>query len=386
MTTRRRSSGEGTVYRDEATGRWVGQMDAGRTDTGKRRRVKVTGASRKEVIDKLRARRTAMEAGDQALATATLATLLDEWEAAVVSTMTPNNAEHARWALKHLRRGLGHHRLLDLRVTHVETFLRARAAGGLNRTSVGRLRAVLGRVLRWGQRRELVARNVAELAELPPAAPPKEGRSLTVDELRALLDAAKGTRLEAVWVVLGGVGLRPGEALGLTWSDVDLKAGIVHVRRGLKWPEGGAPHLGDLKTARSRRSIALPAPVVSAFKAHRARWLEARMALGATDWTHQDRDDGGLIFTTEAGTPIEATNLRRDLAAIATKAGVGHLRPYDLRHTAASLMAAAGLRLEQVADVLGHDGITMARHVYVHALAPTVDAAVAPLGEALGER
>ncbi len=88
---------------------------------------------------------------------------------------------------------------------------------------------------------------------------------------------------------------------------------------------------------------------------------------------------------TEAGTPVDPSNLRRELDRLASEAELGPLRPYDLRHTAASLMVDLGTPLEKVADVLGHASLVMARTVYVHAVAPTVDAAVNPMGRALGE-
>jgi hypothetical protein len=56
-----------------------------------------------------------------------------------------------------------------------------------------------------------------------------------------------------------------------------------------------------------------------------------------------------------------------------------------MRHSAASLMSAAGVPLEHVADVLGHNGTRMAVLVYCHVLAPTVDAAAAPMQALLGE-
>lgn len=364
MSGRRRAAGEGAIYCDEKTNRWVGQLDAGRTDTGKRRRLKVTGRTRSEAADKLRVRRAALEVGDRALATMTVGDLLDEWEAAVVPTMTPNTAEQYRWSLRHLRPALGHHRLTELRAHHVEQFLKAKAdGGGLNRTSLTRLRSNFGRMLRWAQRRDQVSRTVAELAEVPPAAPPRSGRSLDRDELRQMLDAARGRRLEAFWTVLAGVGLRPGEALGLRWVDVDLDSGIVHVRQALKWREN-TPILGDLKTGRSRRSLGVPAPVVTALWAHRTRQAQERLALR---WPAEWAD---LVFVSEAGTPLLMSNIRRELDKFTATASIGRLRPYDLRHTCASLLADAGVPVERIADFLGHDGIRMARTVYVHALAP----------------
>lgn len=377
--SKRRAHGEGSIYLDANRDRWVGTLDVGRDPaSGSRRRVKVTGDSRADVAKRLRARRQAIQAGDTAPATMSVADLLDQWEGAVVATMTPNtardNSDHARAA----RAGLGAVRLVDLRAHHVETFLTARADAGLSRSVVRRSRFTLARALRWGQRRDLVARNAAELSEMPPTPPPAEGRALTAPELRQLLSKAAGSRYEALWWTMAGLGLRPGEARALSWADVDLDGAVIHVRHALKLHDG-RPVLGELKTAKSRRSLAMPAPVVDALRAHRLRWTEERLALGA-DWPTEWSD---LVFVTENGRPLDPNNAHRTLSRLAKAAGLGHLRPYDLRHTAASLMADSGTRIEQVADVLGHAGLHLARSTYIHTTAPTVDSAAAPMGDAL---
>lgn len=388
----RRGKGDGSIFEEPERNRWVGVVDLGKDGTGRRRRVKVTGPSRAEVARRLKQRRAELEAGATAPATMTVADLIAEWSTSVIPTLSPATGEAMRWAADLLTAGLGGHRVNALRATHVERFLRSAAAGTvprpagwtrdpgpLSRASVSRLRSVLGRILRWGQRRDLVAKDVAALAELPAGDKAREGRALTAVELRRLLAAAEGTRLAAVWAVLGGLGLRPGEALGLSWADVDLDGAILHVRSTLKW-HAGTPTLGPLKTVRSRRSLAMPGPVSDALRAHRLRQVEERLAVGdrwPAEWAQ-------LVFVTDAGTPIDKANLRRDLRAVAAAAGIeGHLRPYDLRHSCASLMAAAGVPLEHVADVLGHDGLRMARLVYTHALSPTIGAAAAPMGTAL---
>ncbi len=388
----RRGKGDGSIFEEPDRNRWVGVLDLGTDGTGRRRRVKVTGPSRPEVARRLKQRRAELEAGATAPATMTVADLIGEWSSAVVPTLSPATGDAMGWAADLLTAGLGAHRLNALRATHIERFLRSAAAGTVPRpagrkrdpgplsaASVSRLRSVLGRILRWGQRRDLVAKDVAALAELPAGEKAREGRALTAGELRRLLVAAEGTRLAAVWSVLGGLGLRPGEALGLSWADVDLEGGLLHVRSALTW-QATTPSLGALKTSRSRRSLAMPEPVRDALRAHRRRQVEERLAVGDR-WPAAWAD---LVFITERGTPVDAANLRRDLRAIAGRAGIeGPLRPYDLRHTAASLMAAAGVPLEHVADVLGHDGLRMARLVYTHALSPTVGAAAAPMGAAL---
>src|SRR5438552_18130240 len=129
------------------------------------------------------------------------------------------------------------------------------------------------------------------------------------------------------------LGLRRGEALGLSWDDLDLDKGTLIVRQALK-REGGGLVLGAVKTAGSRRALNLPRPVIEALRAHRRRQVEARLTVG-TGWT-----DNGLVFTSTIGTPIDPANLRHYFAALCQRAGLGHRHPPKLRHTAPPIMIA----------------------------------------------
>ncbi len=389
MSGRRRGAGEGSLSYDRTADRWRGILDLGTDGTGKRRRVKVTAKTKKEAAERLAAKRAEYEAGDRAPSTMTVADLIDEWLAAVTPSMTPQTAQFARWTSEHSRYHLGAKRLTALRAADVDAALAKIAEGepatatrparpALNRTSVGRVRGTLARILRWAQRRDLVARNAAELSEMPKAKAKREGRSLTAEELEKVLAQFSGHRLEALWRILAGCGLRPAEALGLRWSDVDFENGVVHVTQALAWRQG-EPVVTALKTARSKRSLGAPGPVVEALRRHRKSQAAERLALRwPTDWAD-------LVFLSEDGTPLDRSNLRRQLNAATKAAKVGHVRIYDLRHTCASLMADAGVRLEDIADYLGHEGTNMARSTYVHRLTEVVDAAVIPLGKAMGE-
>lgn len=376
-TARKRANGEGTIYWSEERGRFEGLLDLGRGPDGKRQRRKVTGSTRAQVATKLADLRRQVEAGLPVGGGAmTVGDLLARWLADVLPTrVEAGTVAGYRWAIeKHLAPGLGATRLMKLTPEQVERFLVAKSTT-LGRSSLVRLRAVLGQALRWAEKRGYVARNAAGLADLPAVTKaPKQGRALTIDEARALLEAARPNRLYALWLTQLSLGLRPGEAAALSVDDVDLDAGVVHVHSSLRWTDG-RPTLEAPKTTRSRRSLRAPASVVAALRSHRADQAACRLAL-VDEWPAQW---SGLLFTTEAGTPLDPANVRREFRKVVAAAGLGDLRPYDLRHSAASLLAADGVPLEHVADFLGHDGLRMARLVYVHASGPSVDVAAAPM-------
>jgi integrase len=245
-------------------------------------------------------------------------------------------------------------------------------AAGKGRRTVARVRSYLGLALVVAQRRNKISRNVGRIAEMPATPPPAQRRSLTTEQATALLRAAEANRLKALFVTGLMLGLRPGELTGLRWQDVDLKAGRVVVDVSLK-RERGKLRLGETKTAKSRRVLKIPSPVIDALQAHRVRQKEEQLRAGPS-WMNS-----GLVFTTEVGTPIDPTNLRRAFHKLTDQAGLGPWAPNELRHSAASLLSAAGVPLEEIADVLGHVGTRMLEQHYRHQTRPAVEAHVATM-------
>jgi integrase len=245
--------------------------------------------------------------GDQK---ATLDEFLSRWLANSVTVRSPNTRANLKWAVGHIVGGLGGRRLRDLSADDVEAFLRAEAAAGLSRSSLVRIHSTLKRALRHAERVGKVARNVAALVDTPDG-PTSEARSLTVDEARRLLDAARGDRFEALYIAGLMIGPRPGELLGLTWADVDLDRAVIYIVRALTRAPDGRLALSQPKTPRSRRTVDLPAPLVATLRAHKARQATERLAAGKT-W----QDHGARIHHhgRHAGRPVEpaARVLRAD--------------------------------------------------------------------------
>ncbi|MCU1356327.1 MAG: Integrase [Acidimicrobiales bacterium] len=385
MSPRRRANGEGSVFWNDSRSRFEGFLDLGTGADGRRIRRKVVGKTRSEVTTRLADLRHQAERGlplaDGAMS---VADLLDRWlSTAAAARVEPNTLDSYRWAARHLTRGLGTRRLAKLTPEDVEELLRIKS-GTLGKASLIRVRSVLVQALTWAEKRGYVSRNVAALSELPSdARPPRSGRALTINEAGTFVAAAQGNQYFALWLTQLCLGLRPGEVAALQWSDIDLSGGVIHIRSSLRWSrqdhEDGPKIPTLVKTKggpRGRRSLAAPPSMVHALIQHRERY-EADVELRSPHW----RD---LVFANERGGPLDPANIRRQLGKVVLAGGLGHLRPYDLRHSAASLLAAAGVPIEVIADLLGHEGIRMARLVYVHAVSPTVDAAAGPMERLLG--
>jgi integrase len=225
--------------------------------------------------------------------------------------------------------------------------------------------------MRWG----LIFRNVVALSRGPKVVR-TEGRTLTPDQARRLIEAARGRRNEALFALMLATGLRRGEALGLKWQDFDRYSGIIRVARQLT-REGSVLVTSDTKTFRSRRALNLPEPLVAALLEHERRQGEERVRR-RTRWV-----EGDFIFTSRRGTPLDPRNFYREFRAICDDAGLGHWHPHELRHSAASLMLAQGVKLHVVSQVLGHSSSRMTSDVYGHLLEPDRREAARAMGALL---
>jgi len=224
------------------------------------------------------------------------------------------------------------------------------AAAGLSPRTVQYLRAILrralGQALKWG----LLARNVATLVD-PPRVERHEVEPLTPEQAKALLATCRGDRLEALYTVA--------LALGLRWDDVDLDGDMLRVRKQLQRIDGKL-QLTEPKTARSRRSIALPGFAVQALREHRVRQFEERLLAGSR-W-----QDMGLVFPSTIGTPVEPRNLVPQYHRLLDRAGLPAKRFHDLRHTCATLLLIQGEDIRVVMDVHGHSQISLTANTYQH--------------------
>lgn len=375
----RRGNGEGSIYQRKTTDkRWCASVSMGYDEGGKPVRKVVTAKTRAEVVKKLKAIQRQLDDGlplpDQSM---TVAQLLDRWYADVLRHQVAESAAlgYRSVANHHIVPSIGRKKLAALTTSDVDRLLSSKIDAGLAVSTVRRIRSVLAQAIDQGIRWGAVNRNVASLARAPRA-PRKEGRTLTPEQAHKFLEQLSGHRNEALYALMLSVGLRRGEALGLRWDDFNERTGVIQVRRQLQRETTGLV-LKDTKTARSRRAINLPRPMLAMLKTHRTQQAADRLALGAA-WT-----ETGYIFTSSVGTPIDPRNLLREFKSICADAGLGNWHVHELRHSAASLMLAMGVPIQVVSEVLGHASIRMTADVYGHILAPDRQAAADAMGRVL---
>jgi integrase len=289
-----------------------------------------------------------------------VATFLDRWLVDVHKpAVRPSTFRRAQQIVRlHLVPELGRTRLTKLTPDQVQHLLNAKFDGGLSACTVWHIHAVLRGALNHAVRWGLVNRNVACLAR-PPRVPKAEIKPFDPAEARAFLEAIKGERLEAVFVVAMATGLRQGELLGLRWQDVDLDAGTLQVRHALQ-TIAKVPTLIEPKSHTSRRTIVLPAIAVTALKNHRQRQVQERLVAGPT-WV-----EGNFTFASSLGKPLAASWVYRSFKRVLEKNGFRDQRFHDLRHCCASLLLACGVSPRVVMEQLGHSQISLTLNTYSH--------------------
>ena len=390
MIDNKRGNGEGSVYQEgakrarvlgtECDGRWVAQIVI---DGKLRRSFHPTEAKAKTGLRSMQsAAATGVGVADGNL---TVTDVLTRWQTRVLAgrNSSPKTIETYNWCIERIKDEIGSRRVRSLDVDAVEAALDRMAAGdkdhpALGKASLIKVRSVLGQAFDFALKRQWVTRNVVRLAELTPDAKrPKERRALTAEQAKKLLEQLRGDRLEAFFAIMLTVGLRPGEAAGLQWEDVDLDAGRIGIRSGVRVENNRAVLVDELKTKRARRTIDLPAYPADALRRHRL--AQNRERLAATAWA-----DERLVFTSNNGNVLDPHNVARVLSKHTNAAGLGKWSPNELRHTAASLLSAEGVPLEYIADLLGHTNTRMLESNYRHSVQPSIGAAVAAMDKLIG--
>lgn len=212
--------------------------------------------------------------------------------------------------------------------------------------NVSQMRAVLRQAFAYALEEEYIKRNPFDRAKAPHVER-RQAETLTIEQRRQLLNAARGDRLEVLWHLYSRLGLRKGEGLGLRWCDIDWEKGTLTIRQQYT-AIGSQVILSTPKTKRSLRTIPIPADI-----------LALLIALPR---------DGDLIFCLRDGSPQPPYTILPRLRRLLVRAKLPPtMTVHDLRHTALYLMEHAGAAPSAVQAIAGHSSQSMTRHYVDHA-------------------
>lgn len=351
----RRGHGEGSI-RLRSDGRWESMPSL---PNGSRKSF--YGKTRKEVQDKLRVAKRALEDGlDVGTKDQSVAKYLEHWleEIAKPGIRPGTYRSYELHVRLHIIPSIGHIKLSKLTPQDVQNLLNAKARSGLSPRSVQLTRATLRRALSYAVKWSMVPRNVASLVD-PPTVTKKPVEPLSASQVRVFLSHSKDDRLGPLFHVAIASGLRQGALFGLEWEDVDFDAGTLRVRHALQRIDG-VPSLVETKTVRSRRTIPLPASALHALRIQQDRQRFERQVAGSR-WR-----ESNFVFTSTVGTSLESRNVTHRFQQLIEAAGLPRQRFHDLRHCCASLMLLQGVSARTVMETLGHSQIALTMNTYAH--------------------
>ena len=286
----------------------------------------------------------------------------------------------------YIKPDLGNYNLQTLSPEHIQKLYNKMLDDGKSARTVRLTHAILKNALKQAVKWGKTNKNPADLVDLPRQER-KEMKVLTPDQAAAFLDAAVFDTWKAFFSLMLSSGMRPSEALALKWSDVDFKKKRVTVCRSLTRTAGGGWELQEPKTSRSRRTIPLPGAVIEDLQELKQKQeKEAAERKRVIQWnlkgkeTAEKYNEYGFVFAAENGEPMSDKNIyRRHFKPILRDAKLPEVRLYDLRHTCATLLLAAGENPKIVSERLGHASITLTLDTYSHVLPDMQQAAVEKL-------
>lgn len=382
----KRGNGEGSIIQ-RPDGRWMARASVGHDPkTGKLIRRTFYGKTRATAAKQLT---DALAAAGRGQTAPSAKLTLGEWLARWIETYARPKVRQRTFESYesmirvHIAPALGNVKLRDLRPEHLQRFLNdkltngaVRREGGLAARSVHIMHVVLHAALKQAVREGLVPVNAAD-AVSPPRVERHEIRPPTPEEMAQVLEAIRGHRLFALYLLDWATGLRRGESLALRWQDVDLERSTMTIARNLIRTREHGLVFTEPKTSLSRRTVPLPPIAARELIAHKARQAAEKESMGSA---YEDQD---LVFATPNGRPIDPDNASHTFKRLLAQAGLPTYRLHDLRHAFASHLLYLGVHPKVVQALLGHSTINLTMNTYSHLTPGLMEQAAAQLNAAM---
>ena len=224
------------------------------------------------------------------------------------------------------------------------------------------LRAMLHKAVYW----QLIVANPAERVQPPKARKPKR-KSYDDEQTKILLEnlellPSEDTKYKVAIILTVFTGVRLGELMGLEWTDVDFKNGIISINRSSQYLSDMGVFTKVPKTESSIREIAIPEFIISLLEEYKL-WYEEQKAIYDELWMNSDR-----LFVQADGKPMHPSTISKWFVKYVGQIGLPVINFHGLRHTNASLLVAQNIDIAVISARLGHAQISTTLDFYVHPL------------------
>ena len=359
---KRRSNGEGNI-RKRKDGRWEGRYTAGHNPQNGKQIIKnVLGKTQSEVKEKLK---RAMEESKKVDITRTgkytVSDWMEEWfeNVAKLKVRPSSHQTYRGYIDHHIAPNIGNTPLeklstMDLQKLYrklmntgrVERIEAQDQPKGLSAKTVRNINQVISSAMDFAVAQKIISENPCKAAALPKLEH-KEMQTIPSEQLQAFLSEAKATGVYEMYYIELATGLRRGELLGLKWTDIDWKNGIIKVRRSIARVNGKTVE-SPLKTKNSYRAVTISSQAIEVLKQQKAKTNDA------------------YVFPSPSGGPISPDSVNNMLKRVLARAGIPKVRFHDLRHTFATIALQNGVDIKTVSGMLGHFSAGFTLDTYAH--------------------
>lgn len=379
---KKRANGEGNI-RKRSDGRWEGRYTAGYdAKTGKRIIKNVLGKTQAEVKEKLKRAMEQLAGLDVGRTDEyTVATWLRTWYALYAKPnirLATQNRYELMINLYTIPR-IGNMKLKKLTAHDLQKLYKelqetgrvhanAKNGKGLSSTTVRSLHLMLHCAFERAVKERLIQRNPTDDC-IAPKVRKIEMKVLSLEDIKAYLDAAQRRDSLPMFYLELVSGLRKGELVALLWSDVDTRKNTISVSKQYVRNPNGVCELSQPKTENSVRLVSVP-----------------QEAIDLLIQEHDKHPDSPYLFpspiTGEMYHPDSVVNIHKK---ILKDAGLPHLKFHELRHTFATTALQNGVDVKTVSAMLGHYDAGFTLRTYTHATRQAQDAAAMTMGAVMAQ-
>lgn len=362
----KRGQGEGTISK-RPDGTWWARITVGRDAEGKQKRKAFYGKTRKEVQEKL----------TEALNDINNCTYIEPNKITVSQWMNRWLEEYKKPYVRletyvsyeaqircHINKDLGTNLLFSLKADTVQKFINNLSQKELSPKRVREIYKVLHNALKDAAGNDIIKKDPCSAIKLPNI-DTEEQRVLTREEQQKFLTQAKKERNGGLFILMLFTGIRIGEALVLTWDDVDFDNKLLNINKTEIQhsinPDGiiiNRSSIGQTKTKKGTRKIPLLPEALNVLS--EIHDCELRL--------YKNIDMKSLIFHSKTGKTISRSTIRDILTRITIKAEIDNIHPHTLRHTFATRATESGIDLKITQELLGHSNINTTANIYTHIL------------------
>lgn len=377
---KRRSNGEGCIYKETRSGKWIGKFEIGINSKGNRIFRTCRATTEREARTLLKDLMSKHQAGiDVSTKSLKVGEFFDKWfyDCAIHGLRISTSQSYEMIIRRHIKPQIGDITFTNLTSKHIQGFYnflylhgRLTGKGGLAPKTVENIHLVISSAIHYALKEGLIIRNPLLNVKLRREGK-KEVEVFTRDEQEKIIAECKNHYYGMAIKFDFYTGLRAGELLGLTWDCVNFDNNTVRINKQVQrnknfsYKADSKTILGfvyNTKTDTSTRTIKVLPKLMADLTEYKQVQNLLKKKLGKDYYKFNlvfPREDG---YFTDAGTFLDA------FSRIQKKLDIPHRNVHAMRHTFATRALESGMKPIVVSRLLGHASITITHDIYGHVI------------------